>query len=79
MVKVIVKQGGPKKQTFEAFNRGDFLVSDTGNVGIKVSSETIKWLTVDHGTPARPHHITHNVPAYKGYRVPNNVTVTVEV
>ena len=61
------------------FNIGDVVVAPgTGNIGIKVAKDAIRFLTTNHGTE-QPGPLAENVDTNYQYLKPRAVTLTVEI
>lgn len=35
---------GPDSKTFNNFDIGDFLLSESGNVGVKIAKDSVRWI-----------------------------------
>lgn len=74
----------PRTKEFRHFDIGDFVMSDsTGNVGVKVNSTQIRWLTkTEVGTGVRNNDTYNGTPGYTHldthYLVPSRIVVNVE-
>lgn len=68
----------PTSRPFADFALGDVLfVLDTRAMGIKVSDQSIRFLTMPNGAPQQPSSFAYHVPRSKRYGVPTLVDIRV--
>lgn len=75
----VIDNRGPKMHSFVDLQPGDFLVGETGSVGVKTIIGGILWLTIGPNSRARyagrmtsPYDISPD----KQYAIPSDVVIT---